>query len=208
MLNALFSFISRFLKRERRLSLGLYGKPNVGKTTLANKICADLAGEKIGIASPIPHETRTVWRKNGVKLSFNGKKMNLEILDMPGIADRIDYRDLLLYGLDEESAKSRAADAAKGVAEAMGWIGKLDAALVVVDCADGNPNNQVNMTVIKSLELSGKPIILVANKIDMRSANITRVKETFPEYPIVEVSALTGKNITNLYEAISTRLTS
>ena len=207
MLQALINFIERFFRLEKNLSLGLYGKPNVGKTTLANKICADLAGEKIGIASPVPHETRTVWRKNGMKLAMGNKTLSLEILDMPGIADRIDFRDLILFGLDEEHAKKRASEAARGVAEAMSWIDKIDAALVVVDCANGNPDNQVNRTVIKSLELSGKKILLVANKIDVNGANPDRVREVFPEYQVIEVSALTGRNISSLYQTIATKLT-
>ena len=43
---------------KKRSRVGIYGPPNAGKTTLANRIVRDVTGEALGPASEIPHETR------------------------------------------------------------------------------------------------------------------------------------------------------
>ena len=54
--------LPNLFKKKKHLKIGLYGPPNAGKTTLANKICKDWLGEdmEMGTASAIPHETREV----------------------------------------------------------------------------------------------------------------------------------------------------
>jgi len=52
--------------RRKELNLGLYGPPNGGKTTLANRITLDWLGEEMGKTSPIPHETREIHLKEVV----------------------------------------------------------------------------------------------------------------------------------------------
>ena len=49
-------FLNLF-KGKKRIRLGIYGPPNGGKTTLANKTCQDWLGEDMGSVSPIAHET-------------------------------------------------------------------------------------------------------------------------------------------------------
>ena len=45
--------------------IGIYGPPNVGKTTLANRIVNDWTGDLMGKVSEIPHETRqATWKKD------------------------------------------------------------------------------------------------------------------------------------------------
>ena len=51
---------------KKRSRVGIYGPPNAGKTTLANRIVRDVTGEALGPASEIPHETRRARRKEGV----------------------------------------------------------------------------------------------------------------------------------------------
>ena len=53
--------LSRIIKKifgKRHARIGIYGPPNVGKTTLANRILRDWTGDIMGSASEIPHETR------------------------------------------------------------------------------------------------------------------------------------------------------
>ena len=48
----------RKIFKKKRARIGLYGPPNAGKTTLANRILKDWStGDAIGTVSPIPHET-------------------------------------------------------------------------------------------------------------------------------------------------------
>ena len=44
-----------FLSEKQNFKLGLYGPPNSGKTTLANKICIDWLGEEMGSVSSTAH---------------------------------------------------------------------------------------------------------------------------------------------------------
>jgi len=69
--------------------------------------------------------------------------------------------------------------------------------------ASEDPLTQVNITLLGNLEARNIPVILVANKIDKKNANPKSIKEAFPQYQFVEISALTGKNMKELYEAIA-----
>ncbi|MCX6777714.1 MAG: Era-like GTP-binding protein [Candidatus Micrarchaeota archaeon] len=196
--NALFG-------RKKSVSLGLYGSPNTGKTTLANKICMDFIGEPMGAVSEIPHETRTVQKKEKVRLRSNGRSIEMNLLDMPGIASKVDYRDFVSYGLHAKKAKQRAKEATRGIIEAIKWLENVDAALVVMD-ATQDPYTQVNLTILGNLEARHIPVILVANKIDKKGASHKRVQEAFPQYATVGVSALNGSNMDELYKVLTERM--
>ncbi len=198
----IFSFFKRLFKKKKEIKLGLYGPPNSGKTTLANRICLDWIGEELGEVSHIPHETREVKVKEKVIIEGKRKKrIEFSIVDTPGIATKIDYEEFLKHGLSEEEAKKRAKEATKGVIEAIKWIENIDAVLVVLD-ATKNPINQVNITILGNLEARKIPFIIVANKIDLKKANVERIKEAFPNYDVIGISAKHGINMDELYEKI------
>ena len=56
------------------------------------------------------------------------------------------------------------------------------------------------------MEARNIPLIIVANKIDLPGANTRRVRDAFPDYPVVEISAMTGENMEKLYDEIAVRL--
>jgi len=85
--------------RSKSIRLGIYGEPNTGKTTLANKICMDWVGEPMGRVSEIPHETRTIQKKEKVEVKIGRRKLNLNLLDMPGLATRVDYQEFMKFAL-------------------------------------------------------------------------------------------------------------
>ena len=60
--------VDKLFSQKRHIKMGLYGPPNSGKTTLANRICKDWLGEKMGSVSNIPHETREVMIKEKIHL--------------------------------------------------------------------------------------------------------------------------------------------
>ncbi len=201
----LFNFLRKLLLRRKKVRLGFYGSTNVGKTTLANRIAMDLVGEPVGTVSPIPHETRAVMRKEHVELKASGYALVMDLLDMPGIAVKVDYRDFMEYGLGKSEAQSRAKEATRGIVEAIKWLENVDAALVIVDSTE-EPYNQVNITLLGNLEAKSIPLLVVANKIDLPGANTGRVREAFPQYPVVEVSAATGENMERLYDELAVHL--
>ncbi|MBW2965183.1 50S ribosome-binding GTPase, partial [Candidatus Woesearchaeota archaeon] len=88
-------------KKHKELKIGLYGPPNGGKTTLANRICMDWLGEEMGIASNIEHETREIQVKEKISVKKDGKELSFSLVDTPGIATKIDYEDFMKKGLSE-----------------------------------------------------------------------------------------------------------
>ena len=205
MLKGIIDWLRKVLRRKKELSLGVYGSPNVGKTTLANRICVDLADESLGAVSPVPHETRKVQKKEHVTLKLKGFKLTMSLLDMPGIAVKVDYRDFLEYGMKKGEAKKRAREATRGVVEAVRTMDKVDAALFIIDATE-DPYTQVNITIMGNIEARDIPLVIVANKIDLPSANTRKVREAFPGYDFVEVSAMTGENLEVLYKEIAQKL--
>lgn len=197
----LINWILNYFRTRKDIRLGIYGCTNVGKTTLANRVALDWTGEEIGKVSRIPHETRFVQKKEKVVIQSDGKKLSINILDMPGIATKIDYRKFLRYGLKKKEAKLRAKEATKGVVEAIKWLNHVDTVLAVMD-ATKDPLTQVNITLLGNLEARGIPVILVANKIDLKRAKPEEIKEAFPQYPFVAISALKKMNLNELYDAI------
>ncbi|HUS50007.1 MAG TPA: Era-like GTP-binding protein [Candidatus Paceibacterota bacterium] len=181
--------------------MGFYGPPNVGKTSLANRICKDFTGEEIGSISKIPHETRKVQFKEKVEINYKGKTMIFKLIDTPGIATKIDYEDFLRYKMKKKDAKERAKEATQGVIESIKWLDDVDIVVIVLD-ATKNPYNQVNITIIGNLVARKIPVLIVANKIDLKKADIKKIEAAFPEYDIVGISARYGKNLEEFYESI------
>ena len=97
-----------FFKRKKQISLGFYGPPNSGKTTLANRICKDWTGEDIGTVSNIPHETRHVQFKEEVEIKYKEKSLKFKLVDTPGIATKIDYEEFIHFGLTSQDINNTA----------------------------------------------------------------------------------------------------
>ena len=192
---------TNIFKNKKEVKLGFYGPPNAGKTSLANRICKDFTGEEIGSVSKIPHETRNVQFKEKVEIEYKGKKMTFKIVDTPGIATKIDYEDFLKYKVKKKEAKSRAKEATQGIIESIKWLDDMDIVVVVLDASE-NPYNQVNITIIGNLVARKIPVLIVANKIDLRKANTKQTESAFPEYDVVGISAKHGKNLEEFYESL------
>ncbi|MEK6909141.1 MAG: Era-like GTP-binding protein [Nanoarchaeota archaeon] len=200
MLKLLSKIFGVFKKRDN-LKIGFYGPPNAGKTSLANLLCMDWTGEELGSVSEVPHETRQVQFKEKVEIEHKGKKMVLKIVDTPGIATKIDYEDFLSFGIAKQEAKRRAKEATQGIIEAIKWLDDMDAVVIVLDSSE-NPYSQVNLTIIGNLLARKIPVLVVANKIDLRKANIKKIEAAFPEYPVVGISAKKAMNMNEFYDAL------
>src|SRR3972149_3072051 len=125
MIDLVKRFINKVLRtlfnKKKHIKLGLYGPPNGGKTTLANKICQDWLGEDMGTTSNIAHETREIQIKEQITIKSKGKELTFNLVDTPGIATKIDYEDFLKH-MSAQSAKTRAKEATKGVIDAIKWL--------------------------------------------------------------------------------------
>jgi GTPase len=190
-------------RKNKEFSLGLYGAPNSGKTTLANKILADILGEEAPqfTTSNIEHETREVEEVKNLKWEKTGKRINFDLIDTPGIATKIDFEDFVKKGMKKKAAKDRAKEATKGVIESIKWMDNVDCVLIVIDSSK-NPYNQVNITTVANFVAKKKKMIIVANKCDLKTSKVDKIKLVFPEYKVVKVSALKGEGIEKLYNTI------
>ncbi len=192
---------SGLFRGKKDIKLGFYGPPNAGKTSLANRICRDFTGEEIGTVSKVPHETRNVQFKEKVEIEYKGKKMVFKMIDTPGIATKIDYEEFLKYKVKKKDAKKRAKEATQGIVESIKWLDDMDMVVIVLDSSE-NPYNQVNITIIGNLVARKIPVLIVANKIDLKKADMKKIESAFPEYDVVGISAKHGKNLEEFYESI------
>jgi len=197
-----FSSIFKNLFKKKTAKIGIYGPPNAGKTTLANRIIRDWTGDAMGAVSNVPHETRRARRREGVTIQSNGSKVTLDIVDTPGLATKVDFHEFMAHGLEEEEAKRRAKEATEGIIEAVKWLDDLDGVILVMDATE-DPFTQVNVTVIGNMEARKLPLLIAANKIDLPESSPARIRSAFPQHPLVPISALDGQNIDALYEEIA-----
>jgi len=194
--------LSLLFKKRKEINLGFYGPPNAGKTSLANRICKDWTGEEIGKVSKVPHETRNVQFKEEVEIKYKERTLKFKLVDTPGIATKIDYEDFMKNGkLKKKAAQKRAKEATQGVIEAIKWLDDMDAVVVVVD-GTKNPYSQVNITIVGNLVSRKIPVLVVANKTDLKKANVKKVEAAFPEYEVIGISAKYGKNMDEFYESV------
>lgn len=190
-----------FFQKHKDLRLGLYGPPNGGKTTLANRISMDWLGEEVGSTSNISHETREIQIKEQIVIKSKGKELKFNLVDTPGIATKIDYEEFLKVGMKEKEAKQRAKEATKGVIDSIKWLDDMNAVVVVLD-ATKDPYSQVNITIIGNLEAKKIPVLIVANKNDLKKADVKKVEAAFPQYQVIGISAKFGKNMDDFYEEL------
>jgi len=193
----------RLFSEDEQKRIGIYGPPNAGKTTLANRIARDWTGDAIGPESHVPHETRRARRKENVEIERNGKSVSIDIVDTPGVTTKVDYEEFLDYDIDEEDAVRRSREATEGVAEAMHWLREdVDGVIYVLDSTE-DPFTQVNTMLVGIIESQNLPVLIFANKIDLEGSNVQQIANAFPQHETVELSALEGDNMDEVYDKIA-----
>lgn len=161
----------------------LSGRPNVGKSTLVNR----LVGETVSIVAPRPQTTRT--RVRGI---VNRTGAQLILVDTPGIHDR--PRAVNQYMQKEIRAAIEEADVVLCLVEALGRGG-------------GEPDPEDDI-LWRAIQGSRKPILLAINKIDRLKRRehllplMTRYHDMGIFTELVPLSALTGEGTQRLEEAL------
>jgi GTP-binding protein Era len=158
----------------------IIGRPNVGKSTLLNKVL----GQKIVIATDKAQTTRK--RIKGIYTTDEGQVV---FIDTPGVHKPLNKLGEFL--LDE--AKVAVPDA--------------DLILFLVDGSE--PAGKGDKWIAQNILQTQIPVIIVMNKVD-KLKNPEKVEENLltykllfdKNYPVVKISAKTGRNIDTLMKNI------
>jgi hypothetical protein len=183
--------------------IGIYGPPNAGKTTLANRIARDWTGDAVGPESRIPHETRRARRKENVEIERNGRVVTIDIVDTPGVTTKVDYQEFIDHDMEKEDAVRRSREATEGVAEAMHWLREDVEGVIYVLDSTKDPISQVNTMLIGIIESQDLPVLIFANKVDLEESNVQRIVNAYPQHEVVPLSALEGDNMDQVYDKIA-----
>ena len=160
--------------------VSIFGRPNVGKSTLLNKIL----GHKIVITTDKAQTTR-----KRIKGIYTSKEGQIVFVDTPGIHKPLNKLGEFL--LDESKLS----------------IPDADIILFLVDGSE--PAGKGDKWIAQNLLKTGIPVIIVMNKVD-KLKNINKVEENLltykllfeKNYPVVRISAKTGRNIDTLLKNI------
>ncbi len=165
--------------------VAIVGRPNVGKSTLLNRIL----GEHLAIVTPRPQTTRT--RILGV---WNGRGAQLALFDTPGLHRAKGALNRLM------------------VEVALSTLKEVDAVLMLVEAGTG-PGGRVEVGeatrwAIEEVARSGRPAILGVNKMDRAPRpTLLPVIEAYRGLhgwaEVVPFSALTGENVDALLRALA-----
>ncbi len=158
--------------------VSIVGRPNVGKSTLLNRIL----GDKIVITSDKPQTTR-----NRIQGIHNIPGAQLVFIDTPGI----------------HRAKSRLNKYMVDVA--LSSVREVDAILFLVEAA-ARPAIQEGM-ILETLAGVAAPVLLVINKIDLVEKeslleSINAYARLYPFSEIVPVSAASGDGVERLVQLV------
>ena len=172
------------MKKFKSGFVSIIGRPNVGKSTLLNKIL----GQKIVIAT---NKAQTTRRR--IKGIYTNDKAQIVFIDTPGVHKPLDKMGEFLV----EEAKFAVAD--------------TDLIIFLVDVS--TTAGRGDKWIAKNLLEVNIPILMVFNKSDLikndlkREENIISYKTLFNQnLPTFKISAKTGRNIDTLIENIIRKL--
>jgi len=159
--------------------VSIIGRPNVGKSTLLNK----LTGEKIAIISNKPQTTR-----NKIRAVVTDDKYQVVFIDTPGI----------------HLPKTKLGNYMVNVAK--NSMNEADTILFMVDAEDKRPGVG-EKAIIEDLKSSGANIFLIINKIDtIKKDSILEIINNYKDIAefkeIIPLSALNGDGVDYLLEEI------
>ena len=154
------------------------GRPNVGKSTLTNK----LTGDQVAIVTPKPQTTRN--RIFGV---FSHEDTQVILLDTPGF----------------HKAKTRLGDYMVGVVKKS--IIDVDAVVLMIEPVDSIGKQEE--LLLEHIKGAGAPCILVINKVDSVRYDTTlpiieKYSDAYEFDAIIPISAKTGEGVEQLLEEL------
>ena len=173
-------------KEPERLKVAVVGRPNVGKSSLVNRI---LGRDRV-MVSNIPGTTRDAIDEP-VDLDYKGEKLPITIIDTAGMR-----RKKQIDTVVEFFSLSRSENA----------INRCDMVIFMIDAND--PCTAQERRIGHVIVEAGKPCLLLANKWDEAKGNfksqkeaITRIRTAMPflnHAPLLLVSVLKGFNFNEI----------
>ena len=182
----LVEYRSDHIIEKQEIRVAVIGKPNVGKSTLINRII----GEERLLTSPLPGTTRD---SVDTILDERGKKYIL--IDTAGIRRR---------------SKITSSVERFSVMRAIKSIERTDIVLHMIDAQDGPTHQDARLSEL--IKDKGKGCIILLNKWDLVPRDVSEIpgiQEIVREKlkatdfaPVILVSALTGKNVNKIFEKV------
>ncbi|MDZ4825294.1 MAG: ribosome biogenesis GTPase Der [Actinomycetota bacterium] len=171
-------------ERDSIFSIAIVGRPNVGKSTLFNR----LVGEERSIVHDLPGTTR-----DSVDTIVETEDGPLRFVDTAGLRRK--------SRIDEPTEYF-------SLVRALQAIDLADAALFVIDASEGVTNQDQRLA--ERVDAAGTAIVIVPNKWDLLDAEqraalkyqIERQLGFLAYAPVLPISALTGKRVHHLLPAL------
>ena len=173
--------------REDVIRITLAGRPNVGKSTLINR----LAGEQVSIVHDQPGTTRDTTQ---TRLSWQNTQ--LVLMDTAGLRRRTKVDDSIEFYSGRRAFSS---------------IEQADVVVVLIDAVEGCVMQEAR--IMEKVIESGCGMVVAVNKWDIEDVRGEGAEEfrkdirhRYPflrDYPIIFISALTGRRVTRCLESIS-----
>ena len=174
--------------QDRPMQLAIVGRPNVGKSTLVNK----LIGEERVLTGPEAGITR-----DAIAIEWRYKDQPIRLIDTAGLRRRAKAVEKL--------EKMSAADTRRAVNFAHVVVLLLDAEA---------PMEKQDLTIARQVVDEGRALVIAVNKWDLcpdragtMQALSDRLERSFPQtrgVPVVTISALRGDKLDRLLDAVFT----
>ena len=178
-------------QEESRLKIAVVGRPNVGKSSLVNK----MLGEERVIVSDVAGTTRDAVDVEFTLECPDGEKVPALLVDTAGLRKKSK-----IDGAVERYSMMRAEQT----------VENCDIVLFVIESSKTGATSQ-DKTIASLIQKSGKPCVIVSNKWDLCTGEkpkdiLSEIDYTLPFMsfaPHVFICAKTGYNFRELYSAIA-----
>ena len=173
---------------DRIFSIAIVGRPNVGKSTLFNR----LIGEDRSVVHDMPGTTR-----DSIDTVVETERGPVRFIDTAGMRRR---------GKVDEATEYYS------VLRALRSIDEADIALLVIDVTQGVTGQDQRLA--ERIDSAGCPIVVLLNKWELLdaeqraavTADVERKLYFIGTAPVLKISALTGKGVHKLLPALSTSI--